>query len=337
MQILEMRAYLIGDLFLPDFCAYFSANLPAHSSSMSRKRRNVGAPPDAGYTNPLSRGEVSDRNDGGGRRRYAYDEEDEWKTDMYESTAEKKSISVRKGRNQQTEVLVGNLDKELDEDDVETIFDKLDYGNKVLSVTLNYDRNGKSTGTAIVLFKTAISAAKCVKECNGILVDEKEMSLKIVGGTPFSGDNSQGPTARGGLFGSAFQGDDEPRSRGRGRGSGTRGIRNGGGSRNGGGYSSRGDRRAPRGRGSRGTRGRGRGRGRGRQRRNARNDGDDVKKSSVDLDKELEAYMNKKSGRGGGGGGGKKGKTSKSVEDLDAELDNYAKLAQAKKAKTSEE
>jgi len=62
-----------------------------------------------------------------------------------------------------------------------------------------------------------------------------------------------------------------------------------------------------------------------------------VKKSSVDLDKELEAYMNKKSGRGGGGGGGKKGKTSKSVEDLDAELDNYAKLAQAKKAKTSEE
>ena len=45
--------------------------------------------------------------------------------------------------------------------------------------------------------------------------------------------------------------------------------------------------------------------------------------------------MNKQTG-GGGGGKGKKG-GSKTVEDLDAELDNYNKLAAASKAKTDDE
>ena len=51
---------------------------------------------------------------------------------MYDTDGGKKSISLKKGRNQVTEVLVSNLDKELDDDDVMTIFEKLDYGGKVL-------------------------------------------------------------------------------------------------------------------------------------------------------------------------------------------------------------
>mmetsp|Transcript_5616 Transcript_5616/g.10128 ORF Transcript_5616/g.10128 Transcript_5616/m.10128 type:complete len:270 (-) Transcript_5616:153-962(-) len=249
--------------------------------------------------------------------------------------AKKKSISLRKGRNQQTDVLVSNLDKDLDDDDVLTIFEKLDYGRKIISANLTYDRNGKSLGTAIVTFKTAFDAEKCVKECDGVEVDDLEMSLKIVGGG-LSTAAEKGPKVRNGMFGSAFMdGDDDYPRRSR------RGGRRGGGRptnsdmRNqsfsrGRSFKSFGgnNRRGGRGRGGSGGRGGRRG---GRGGRNGRDS--DKKKSAAELDKELENYMKKKSGKGGKGKGGKGGK---SKEDLDAELENYAKLAAAKKGKAGE-
>jgi len=98
---------------------------------MSRKRRNAGVPPGGNYVNPLSRTE--ERNDGGGRRRI--DDEGDWKNDMYSSR--KKEISVRKGRNQPTDVLVSNLDKDLDEDDVMTVFKEINFDHKVRSTDLS--------------------------------------------------------------------------------------------------------------------------------------------------------------------------------------------------------
>jgi len=267
----------------------------------------VGDPPDAGYQNPLSRGSdnyFSNRNDGGGRRRYNdEDDEDDWKNDMYESEG-KKSITVRKGRNQQTEVLASNISTEFDDDDVMTIFEKLNYGGKVLSVTLSYDKNGKSTGKAIVTFKNAISAAKCVKENDGILVDDQEMSLKIIGGG--IGVTDSGPKARGGLFGTAFGGPSDDNGYRRNKRMTNSEQRSG--------RPNRGARTGGRGRRGRGRRGRARG---GRGNRSGRGRGKSNKPvTAADLDKDLDAYRKKATG----------GKVSKkSVEDLDAELDSYNK------------
>ena len=46
---------------------------------------------------------------------------------------------------------------------------------QITSATLSYDRNGNSTGKAIVTFKSAVAAAQCVKECDCVLVDDTEM------------------------------------------------------------------------------------------------------------------------------------------------------------------
>eukprot|EP00471_Norrisiella_sphaerica_P011961 CAMPEP_0184501354 /NCGR_PEP_ID=MMETSP0113_2-20130426/47451_1 /TAXON_ID=91329 /ORGANISM="Norrisiella sphaerica, Strain BC52" /LENGTH=295 /DNA_ID=CAMNT_0026890093 /DNA_START=191 /DNA_END=1078 /DNA_ORIENTATION=+ len=295
---------------------------------MSRKRRNAGPPPSTTFSNPLSRDEESfpGRNDGGGRRRYAYNEEDDWKKDMY-GAKDKKSISL-KGRNQQTEVLVSNLDKELDDDDILTIFEKLDYGRKILSASLNYDRKGKSTGTAIVTFKSLVAAQECVKECDGTLVDELEMSLKLVGGAP-PVQVSSAPKSRGGLFGSAFMDnddEDEGYSRSgrfaRGRTREPRGRT----------FSTyrRGGRGASRGGGRRGRGGRRGMRDQGVGRRNIK---DAKPKSAADLDKDLDAWKRKKTGKPGG----RNAKGSKSKEDLDAELENIRKKGAAKKTEETDE
>lgn len=290
---------------------------------MSRKRgRNSDAGPMSTFHNPLSRDE-EEFGGGGQRRRFGYDDEDDWKNDMY--STEKRSISLRKGRNQKTEVLVSNLDKELEEDDVMTIFEKLGCGRKVTSVSLTYDKNGNSLGTAIVVFKSAYDAEKCVGEHDGVVVDDLAMSLKIVGGGIQGGMSD--PKVRGGAFGSALFNDDDdyPRysrrgGRGRRGGKPTNGEMRSGRGRS---FSNFGGNR----RGGRGTRGGRRG-GRGGRGRGGKKDG--KPKSAADLDKELDNYMKRKTG----GKGNKK--SAKSVEDLDAELENYAKMAAAKKAKASE-
>ncbi|CAA6658645.1 unnamed protein product [Spirodela intermedia] len=164
-----------------------------------------------------------------------------------------------------TKLYVSNLDYGVSNEDIKELFSEL---GELRRSTLHYDRNGRSSGSAEVVFVRRSDAFAALKRYNNVQLDGKAMKIEIIGsdsGLPVSahvkvvGANGRGRrtvvmTGRGR---GAFQ---VGRGRGRGVGGGSIGRGFGG--------------RVGRGGGSRG-------RGRAQQ---------SVEKSAEDLDKELESY-----------------------------------------------
>ena len=76
-------------------------------------------------------------------------------------------------------IYVSNLDAEIGEDELRNeIF--TDCG-VITSVVINYDRNGRSQGTATITFANSTDAQKACTEFDGAHVDGKIMSVKLVG------------------------------------------------------------------------------------------------------------------------------------------------------------
>jgi THO complex subunit 4 len=152
-------------------------------------------------------------------------------------------------------ISIANLDKEVTEDDVREIFQKI---GKVKTAIVHYDAHGKSRGTAVVKFHRNTDAIKAVNEYHQAEVDGRPMYVKAVANVS---NVKAAPQVR-----KSNRGRRNSRGRGRGRG--------------------RGGRKNSRGRG-RGRRGRGgRGRGRGRKRTTQ------PTKTAEQLDKEMEDYHN---------------------------------------------
>lgn len=177
-----------------------------------------------------------------------------------------------------TKLYVSNLDVGVTNEDIKELFSEI---GQLKRYTLHYDKNGRPSGSAEVVFVKSTDALAAMKRYNNVQLDGKFMKIEIIGtssGVPVSArvnvtGRANGRGKRTVVMTSGFgqakasvplnPGSNRPIRGGfnRGRGRGLGGIRGGWG------------------------RGRGRGFGRGRGKKEA------VDKSADELNKELENYM----------------------------------------------
>ncbi|BAB08317.1 unnamed protein product [Arabidopsis thaliana] len=188
-----------------------------------------------------------------------------------------------------TRLHVTNLDQGVTNEDIRELFSEI---GEVERYAIHYDKNGRPSGTAEVVYPRRSDAFQALKKYNNVLLDGRPMRLEILGGNnsseaPLSGRVNVNVTGLNGRLKRTVVIQQGGGGRGRVRGGrGGRGpaptvsrrlpIHNqqGGGMRGGrGGFRARG----------RGNGGRGRGGGRGNGKK-------PVEKSAADLDKDLESY-----------------------------------------------
>ncbi|KAJ6832843.1 THO complex subunit 4D-like isoform X1 [Iris pallida] len=187
-----------------------------------------------------------------------------WRHDLFEDSMVAAGLT---GVETGTKLYISNLDYGVSNEDIKELFSEIGYLKRC---AVHYDRNGRPSGSAEVMFRRRSDAMAALKRYNNVQLDGKAMKIELVGsnlGLPV--------TPRVNVVGGA---------NGRGRRTvvmtpefgrrGTRSFNHIAGSGRGGFQRGRG-----RGRGQ--TRGRG-GRGRGKRQ--------PVEKSAGDLDKDLETY-----------------------------------------------
>lgn len=77
-----------------------------------------------------------------------------------------------------TKILVSNLDYEVSDDDIKDLFSVV---GDVKTISVHYDKSGRSKGTAEVVYSQWKDAVAAVKRYNNIQLDGKPMEVKIVG------------------------------------------------------------------------------------------------------------------------------------------------------------
>ncbi|KAK3250680.1 hypothetical protein CYMTET_39954 [Cymbomonas tetramitiformis] len=183
------------------------------------------------------------------------DDDDAWEHDLYENA--RQPVRIRTGALETgTKLIVNNLDFNVSNEDIKELFEEL---GDVKRANVNFDRSGRSMGTAEVVYARRADAMNAMKRYNGVRLDGKAMDIEMAtsgGSAPSAVRNVVMRTST--AQASSFAG---------GRGSGGRGGGKGG--RNGG--------------------------------------------------------KGGKGGRGKGGRKGGKGGASKSVEQMDDDLDSYMK------------
>ncbi|KAK4707698.1 hypothetical protein R3W88_028623 [Solanum pinnatisectum] len=171
-----------------------------------------------------------------------------------------------------TKLYVSNLDIGVTNEDIRELFSEM---GELVRFAIHYDKNGRPSGAAEVVFARRSDAFQALKRYNNVQLDGKPMKIEIVGSNPeiplSARVNVVGGTNRRRTVVMAPGGPGRGRGGATSRGSSQRGR---GGLRNPG-----------RGRGGGGGRGWGRGRGRGGRGSNRGAD-----KSAEDLDKELDSY-----------------------------------------------
>ncbi|XP_020520751.1 THO complex subunit 4D isoform X2 [Amborella trichopoda] len=192
-----------------------------------------------------------------------------WQHDMFEDSMIAAGLT---GIESGTKLYISNLDYGVSNEDIRELFSEI---GPIKRCAVHYDRSGRSSGSAEVVFTKRSNALAAVKRYNNVQLDGKPMKIELIGtnlGMPVSARvNVTGGAGRGrrtvvmtpefGPMPGVVSGGHGTRW-GRGRGGFRRGGRGGRG---------------------RGVGGRGRGRGRGRNQA-------PPPKSADELDKELESY-----------------------------------------------
>jgi len=135
-----------------------------------------------------------------------FDDERSWKSDLYDKSSaasrrKKKSTPKRqrtseKKRSQKKKapksskpepvaekkpmsntVVINGLSPDINEEDLQTIFEEV---GAIKEITLNYDKDGKSNGTAQIIFQKAADAETAVDEFDRAEVEGQVMYLKLV-------------------------------------------------------------------------------------------------------------------------------------------------------------
>ncbi|XP_034706090.1 THO complex subunit 4D isoform X2 [Vitis riparia] len=171
-----------------------------------------------------------------------------WQHDLFEDSLRAAGLP---GLEAGTKLYISNLDYGVTNEDIRELFSEI---GDIKRYAVHYEKNGRPSGSAEVVYTRRSDAFAAVKRYNNVLLDGKPMKIEIIGS-----DSDVPVSARvnviGGVNGKRRRTVVMTR---RGRG----GLSNG------------------RGRGRAGSRGRGRGRGRKQP----------VEKSAVELDKELDNY-----------------------------------------------
>jgi THO complex subunit 4 len=143
-----------------------------------------------------------------------------WKHDLFteERPAKMGRISsIETG----TKLYISNLDYGVSNDDIKELFAEL---GDLKRYSINYDRSGRSKGTAEVVYSRRADAQAAVKRYNNVQLDGKPMKIEIIGtnvAAPAASAVSAAPAKMGGFGGT-------PRS-GQRRGAPASSRRNGGG------------------------------------------------------------------------------------------------------------
>ncbi|XP_074561561.1 THO complex subunit 4A-like isoform X2 [Curcuma longa] len=110
--------------------------------------------------------------------------ESAWQHDMYSAapaggfpapTARASSIETG------TKLYISNLEYGVSNEDIKELFSEV---GDLKRYSINYDRSGRSKGTAEVVFARRIDALGAVKKYNNVLLDGKPMQIEIIGTIP---------------------------------------------------------------------------------------------------------------------------------------------------------
>ncbi|XP_031107085.1 THO complex subunit 4D isoform X1 [Ipomoea triloba] len=190
-----------------------------------------------------------------------------WQNGLFEDSL--RAAGLSSGLESGSKLYVSNLDVGVTNEDIRELFSEI---GELIRYAIHYDKNGRPSGSAEVVFARRTDAFQALKRYNNVQLDGRPMKIEIVG------TNSQipmlarvnvvgGTNGRRTVIMNAGQGPARTRSGGV-----TPAANWGSGQR---------------GRGTRGRGGRGRGRGRGRGGQGRKKP---VEKSADDLDKELDNY-----------------------------------------------
>jgi THO complex subunit 4 len=77
-----------------------------------------------------------------------------------------------------TKLHISNLDPGVTVDDVQELFSEI---GELKRYSVNYDKDGKSQGTAEVVFARKVDALEAIKRYDGVILDGNPMKIDLIG------------------------------------------------------------------------------------------------------------------------------------------------------------
>lgn len=103
------------------------------------------------------------------------DDDDAWEHDLYENV--RQPVRIRTGALETgTKLIVSNLDFNVSNEDIKELFEEL---GDVKRAAVNFDRSGRSMGTAEVVYARRLDALSAMKRYNGVRLDGKAMEIEL--------------------------------------------------------------------------------------------------------------------------------------------------------------
>ncbi|KAM3234753.1 THO complex subunit 4D [Capsicum annuum] len=191
-----------------------------------------------------------------------------WQNGLLEDSLRAAGV-LSSGLESGTKVYVSNLEVGVTNSDIRELFSEI---GELIRYAIHYDKNGRPSGSAEVVFARRSDAYQALKRYNNVQLDGKPMKIEIIAPKPDIPLSARVDVGR-------VNGRRTVVMPGSARGRGGASAANRGSSQRGNG-----------GLGNASGRGRGRGRGRGGRGRGGRGRKNGVEKSAAELDKELENY-----------------------------------------------
>jgi len=115
-----------------------------------------------------------------------------WKHDLYDDNSNRaRGGQNNSGVNSTTKLLISNLDYDVTTSDIQELFEDI---GAIRVARVHYDENGRSLGTAEVVFERRVDAVGAQQKYNGLNLDGRPMDIRLVGSID---DGSQQQSNRG--------------------------------------------------------------------------------------------------------------------------------------------